>query len=1298
MNKSRLLLTLTLAVMIVTALGQGNMKDFHVRRLTTRDGLTSNYIRSMVQDRTGYLWLGTLYGLCRYDGYRFVSFTHSNEGNDSLLYENRILNLRLNPHNDLLIIRLRGSFISCFDTNRQLFLEIPHKGKPQYKNSWFAPNGDTWLYNSPDADYCKMGYRNGTLTTQIFHGEAAARRGGFAFEEGKANIGVKGLSYQDNRGRWFVADDKGNLFYRNAQGQLFCWPLLSKEQRDKDVIFPFRIASTAKGVAWVATRHGNLSLLELNTGQLLATPALQKQNIQGKNLAILMDKADNIWLSQEYAGLLQLSGMPEGIRKYASVDEAPQSDQPTLRLLPRVRDDIIAVCRQDPEWIGTRKQGLYVNGKHYTAVPSGQEGLHSNKITAIFRDNKGRIWIGTNERGFYQALPQTDGSFKFRLVPEVGMRNVNTVCQLSDGSLAVGCMEIGLIVFDPDRKNSSIHYMTALGGADNVDVRCIMEDSEHRLWVSTIGAGLFRSTGGDVRHLKFEAMQDKDNSTPAFNSVESIVSDRQGNVWMGTDDGILSYSIKAQRFNHYFLSSELVGNVFLEQSAIAMPSGELAFGTRGGIIVFDPAAVLRTNAAPMVTITNILVNGQPIRKLNQHFSTDNQSELTLKAEQNTLTFHFSDFNYNEVLSTEYSYMLEGHDRQWSQPTHDAQAVYQNLPPGKYRLHVRAYSGWHDTPCPETVLDIHIKPHWWATWWAYLIYVVVIAVSSLYLYRHAKALHRLRQRITLEQRMAEFKSQFFINVSHEFRTPLTLINGAMDRLVAVDAMPAAAKAPLSAMKRSVQRLMRLNGELMEYHRMENDKLRLRLQEVDIVAVLRDIADNFRLAAESKDIGFQFTPFTNSLMLTVDADKIDKIVFNLLSNAFKYTPRHGAVTMTLRPADDQQLEIRVADTGVGIDKDKREELFTRFSQGNVAADSMGIGLNLTWGLVNAHKGTIRHEDNPGGGSIFIVTLPMCKEAYNASDLLTGGEQDSRQLQGVDVPYSEMPPTPLNDIKVLVVEDDDDVRDFIKKELSRLFSVQTAINGEDALGMIGKEVPALVVTDIRMPVMDGFTLLRKIRADGNLFDLPVVMLTAFSSEEKQLKGLEYGADAYVHKPFNTKLLCATCVNLINRHQKVIELLTKKDQQSDDTPKAGSSENANEKANEVFGSNAPVNKSVNRSPVKVLTSESDKKFTAQLERVVSERIADASLSIDDLADIFKMGRSKFYEKVKATTGKTPNNYIRDYRMEAARTLLDDESLTVAEVAYKVGFNDPFYFGTCFKRQYGVAPSKWQKGERNGL
>ncbi len=1289
-NKPRLIITALLAAMMATAFGQGSsMQDFHIRRLTTRDGLTSNYIRSMVQDNKGYLWLGTLYGLCRYDGYRFVPFTHSNSGNDSLLLENRILNLSLNPRNGLMIIRLRGNFISCYDTGREVFLKILPNGKLQYKHLWFAPNGDTWLFTSPKDSHCRLVYRNGALSTYLFRNETEARKSGFAPKDDRTDIGVKGTTYKDNRGRLFVADDYGNLYYRNGKGRLLRWQLLTKEEREKDVTFPFNIVSTAKGTAWVASRHGRLFQLNLNTGEQMHDSALQQQSIQGKNLAVMIDKADNIWLSQEYAGLVQLSGMPESIREYATISDAPLQDQPTLRLLPRVQGDIIAVCQQDPRWTGTRKRGLFFDGQHYTAVPKNRQGLHSNKITAIFKDNKSRIWIGATDRGFYQALPQQDGSYKFRLVPEVGMENVNTVCQLSDGSIAVGCMEVGLIVFDPERKNSARQYKTEFDGNGNIDVRCIMEDKEHRLWVSTIGAGLFRSTGSDFRNLTFKSMRDQENFSPAFNSVESIISDRQGNVWIGTDDGIISYGINSQRFNRFLLSPEMLGNVFLEQSAVQMPSGELAFGTRGGIIVFDPAAVLRSTVTPSVTITNILVNGQPIRKLDGNTFSGSSKEITLGAEQNTLTFHFSDFKYDEVLLTEYSYMLEGHDSHWSPPSHDAQAVFQNLKPGNYRLLVRAYSGNTNEQCPVTALDICIKPHWWAAWWAYIIYIVAAGAASLYFYRHAKTLYRLRQRITLERRMTEFKSQFFINVSHEFRTPLTLIRGAMDRLAAVEDTPAAAKAPLSAMKRSVQRLMRLNGELMEYHRMENDKLHLRLQEVDIVALLRDIADNFRIAAESKELGFQFIPSANSLKVAVDADKIDKIVFNLLSNAFKYTPRHGSVMMTLRCKDDNLLEIRVADTGIGIARDQQEKLFERFSQGNVAADSMGIGLNLTWGLVNAHKGTMHYEDNPGGGSVFVVTLPTDRSAYEEGDFVVGGEAVCQHKQGSEVPYTEMPAQPMNDIKVLVVEDDDDVRDFIKQELSRLFTVQTAINGKEALDMIAAEVPSLVLTDIRMPIMDGLTLLKKIRADGNLFDLPVIMLTAFSSEEKQLKGLEYGADAYIHKPFSAKMLCATCVNLINRHQKVMEQLTKKQhlqaamQSSEaakdaDTPQTAETANAKESATVV-----------------ILTSESDKKFILQLDRLVSERIADANLSVDDLAAMFKMGRSKFYEKVKATTGKTPNNYIRDYRMEAACQLLEDETLTVAEVAYKVGFSDPFYFGTCFKRQYGITPSKYQKGER---
>lgn len=1255
--------------------------DYNIRRLTTKDGLASNYIRSIVQDRQGYLWLGTLNGLCRYDGYHFVTYTHTT---DSLLLENRIQSLQLNRKNGLLWVKQRGRYISCYDTQRGKFVDYTTTGhvRTPYKNITTMPDGKTWLWT--ENGQCRWVAFDG----KEMHSRAMewsqvpkAMRDSLKATKAMPAMPVSGIVINDDRGNRFVDDGKGGLHYFGKDGRTFRWQLLTEQSRRAIDTTPYHITTNNRGIAVVALKNGGVFSLDLNTGLQTDEPVLKE--LEGSNQAIMTDRAGNIWLSQDYTGLVQLSPMPEGVSKTAD-----KSDLLSLRSkLPRMQGDVIAVYNDGHRtWRGTRSNGLFIDDRHYTADKGNPEALQSNKVTAICRDRHGRVWIGTSEGGFCQAIATTKGQYRFRQVDLRGVRTIYTVVQLSNGRLAIGTADYGLVIWDPDRKDHIQTFTKELGGNVNVDVRCLLEDGEHRLWVSTISAGLFRSTYGvkPGGKLTFEPVSGGNMSL--LGSVESMIQDRAGNVWIGTDNGLLSYDRKTHRLSSHYLASDMLGNVFQEHSAQLLPDGRLAFGTRGGVLVLSPQQVIRNRPAADVIITDLFVNGLPAHESGLQVSLQDNAEIELSYQQNTLTFHFSDLSFNELSSTEYSYWLEGKDDAWSRLSHRPMAVFQDLKPGRYTLHVRAYSGSSETPDHETTLHVHILPPWWQTWWAYLVYMMLAVAVGYYVWQRARTVYRLRRRISIEKQLTEFKSQFFVNVSHEFRTPLTIIRGSMDRLTEIDHMPPEAKAPLAGMKRSVGRLMRLNSQLMEYHRMEHGRLHLRLQTIDVVAFLRDIADSFRPLADSRQVGFQFLPFAQHYEMAVDPDKLDKIVYNLLSNAFKYTPKGGMVVMNVKGGD--ALTLSVSDTGVGIPKEKQPELFSRFMQSTFAADSMGIGLNLTCHLVQTHHGSIRFSENEGGGSIFTITLPTDASVYRKDDFVITGDEAVRQQQAsaAEVPYAELSAQPLNNLKILVVEDDDDVRTFITQELSRLFIVKTAVNGQDALEQIRQEVPELVITDIRMPVMDGLTMLRKIRDDSILFDLPVIVLTAFTSEEKQLKGIEYGADDYVRKPFNAQLLRMRCVKLIEMRRK--RKTAPCPSTGEQTPDASSADNHNDNS-----SQAPVQQG--DAVGSLITTEQDRRFLQTLDRIITDNMSNLDLSVDELASHFRMGRSKFFEKVKDITGKTPNNYIRDYRMDHACELLGTEDLTVAEVASQVGFSDPFYFSTVFKRKYGITPSRWQKGER---
>ena len=566
------------------------------------------------------------------------------------------------------------------------------------------------------------------------------------------------------------------------------------------------------------------------------------------------------------------------------------------------------------------------------------------------------------------------------------------------------------------------------------------------------------------------------------------------------------------------------------------------------------------------------------------------------------------------------------------------------------------------------LPIIISSPWWRTWWAYLIYICMTVAICYYLWRNFRRINDLRNRIKVENQLTEYKMQFFTNISHEFRTPLTIIRGAMERIKNNKQMPGDMKQPVFALQRSTERMLRMIGELMEFSKLHEDKLRLAVEETEVVGFVRDIFESFRGMAETKHINYQFTTSHRQITAYADRSFIDKIAYNLISNAFKYTPANREITVKVRQKEDTaQWQLVVEDTGIGISKDKQADLFTRFNQSVYSRNSIGIGLHLSGELVRVHHGTIVFEENPQGGSIFTITLPTGKDAYNEDEMMQVNkdlaESDETDNSKEVMEFKEMPPIPINKRTVLIVEDDSDVRNYLQNELQQYFVIESANDGKEALSKLEDGLPDLIVTDAMMPVMDGFELIRRLRANSQWADLPIVMLTALNSETDQLKGLKTGAEAYIQKPFSSAVLITTISKMIEQRDRLKVAYAKETVSTVPTPA-------------------------------ILTEEADRKMREQLDAWMQAHIDDPKLTIDACAEHFGYRRTNFFKKVKQLTGMTPNDYIRQQRMSVAIELLKDTRLTVAEVAYKVGFEDQYYFSKSFKSYFGISPSQYRKGE----
>ena len=609
-----------------------------------------------------------------------------------------------------------------------------------------------------------------------------------------------------------------------------------------------------------------------------------------------------------------------------------------------------------------------------------------------------------------------------------------------------------------------------------------------------------------------------------------------------------------------------------------------------------------------------------------------------------------------------------------------------MKPGIYNLHVKACNAAGQWGDKDTMLRIVIAPPFWRTTWAYLLYFLFIVFVFYTVYRIIRNMNDLRNKIKVEEQLTEYKLVFFTNISHEFRTPLTLIQAALEKMHRVGKIPKEMAYSVKVMDKSTQRMLRLINQLLEFRKMQNNKLALSLEETDVIAFLYEIYLSFKDAAESKKMDFRFIPSAASYKMFIDKGNLDKVIYNLLSNAFKYTPSGGKVDFSIQvDAAAHKLVIKVTDSGVGIPKEKRDQLFKRFMQSNFSGSSVGVGLHLTHELVNVHKGTITYDENPEGGSVFTVVLSTDTSVYEEKDFLIPNnvllreeemaqkhlsDMEERMVSGIgedtgqdkeEIQEEGLPVVPLNKRKLLIIEDDTDVREFLKEELSVYFEVMAEADGNAGLERAYSYDADLIICDVLMPGLSGFEVTGKLKSDFNTSHIPIILLTALNAPESHLEGVENGADAYITKPFSTKLLLARVFKLIEQRDKL---------------------------REKFSSDLSMIRPV------ICTTDKDKEFTDKLTRIVEEQLDNPDFTVDDFASMMALGRTIFYRKVKGVTGYAPKEYLRVMRMKKAAELLLKTDATVAEVAYQVGINDPFYFSKCFKTQFGVSPSTYQKNK----
>ncbi len=1126
----------------------------------------------------------------------------------------------------------------------------------------------------------------------------------------------QGEVYTDNRNNYWVYNHTGRVYYIQSEtGEMKEFQLIPQDKMNHIDYERYHFVHDSRGIIWISTYGNGLFAYNVVEDKLehFVSNAKDISPITSDFLLYIMeDRNGGIWVSSEFSGLSYINISNEGITRIypESPDLFDRSN--TIRMLTRtetgeiwvgtrkgglynynlqlnskkeklyMESNVYAITEdaQGVQWIGTRGKGLKIGDTWYKRNASDPSTLSFNHIFSIHRDQKNRMWVGTFGGGLNLAEPAAEGGYKFRhfFEEQIGLNLVRSIAEDKNGFIWMGTSG-GICIFHPDSLIANPHnyhlFSYTNGKFNSNEIRYLYYDKKGRMWTGTSGSGLnLCKLSNDYKTLEYEHYGMAEGL--ANDMVQSLLSDDNGHLWIATEYGISKFDPDTHSFENYYFSSYTLGNVYSENCACMGANGKLYFGTNHGLAVIDPRYVPSNKFLSPVVFTNLYVNGiqmnpemedSPLKK-----SFTYTDEITLKYFQNSIILDFSTFDYSDNEQTKYKYWLENYDTEWSKPSHTNSATYKYLSPGTYVLHVKSCNSagiWNEK---ETVLKIIITPPFWKTIWAILVYIILLIAALYFAYHIVRNFNRLRNRIHVEKQLTEYKLVFFTNISHEFRTPLTLIQGALEKIQRTGNIPRELAGPLHIMEKNTQRLLRLINQLLEFRKMQNNKLALSLEEIDVIAFLEDIFSSFSDEAKQKDMQFSFRPSVSSFKMFIDTGKLDKIIYNLLSNALKYTPSHGCITFSVHVDENKKLlQIQVSDTGIGIPKEKQGELFKRFMQSNFSSNSIGIGLHLTHELVSVCKGTISYQENNGGGSVFTVCLPTDKSVYTEKDFLVADnvliresqEQASFHFKKLEElpPLPEVKDNPLNKRKVLIIEDDNDIRKLLKEEIGTYFEVEVAEDGISGYEKASTYDADLIICDVLMPGMTGFEVTKKLKNDFQTCHIPIILLTALSSQEKQLEGIEAGADAYISKPFSTKYLLTRIFRLIEQRDKLREKFSKEPGMVHTT---------------------------------MYTTDRDKEFIDRMTAILEKNIVRPEFSVEEFAQIMNLSRTVFYQKVKGITGYAPIEYLRIVRMKkAAEIILTQSNLTIAEVGYKVGYNDPFYFSKCFKSQFGVSPSVYKKG-----
>lgn len=960
---------------------------------------------------------------------------------------------------------------------------------------------------------------------------------------------------------------------------------------------------------------------------------------------------------------------------------------------------MIYTLREDSRgnvWVGTKGAGLLClipegggyRQRRYVHSDTDVWSLNNDQVYSVEEDAGGRIWVATYGGGINLLEDPDSGRFVhagncLKNYPIDEAWRVRWL--LADGPDRMLAATVdGLLVFDPSESVKRMKFRLAqkipgdASSLGNNDIIHMHRDTQGRVWLATYGGGLNLIAGYDAAGMpRFEGY-DRSHGLPG-NICMAVTEDAAGDLWVATHNAVSRFDPEREIFYNYNLYDRMRNVIFSEATAAVAADGDVVFGGGRNLYRFDPAKMRETKIDYRLRFTGFDVRNKPVVSgpgSPLAVSVTESDRIVLPYDFSHFRLSFASLNHAIQHAVGYMYKLEGYDSDWMLSGNANRAAYSNLPVGDYRLLVKAFVGNVDAADEGIAIDIAVRPPLWLTWWAKLLYVLLILTCVCIAWRISYSVMRIRRDARVEQDMTDMKLRFFTNISHELRTPITLILGGIEDVQRHDQLSPRGRSSLTLAHRNAKRMLTLINQLLDFRKIVKDKMELKISRVDLVPMVEDALDDFREMASERRIELLFTVSRRSILVWVDSERIESVVYNLLSNALKFTPSGGKIEVIIAQRDAEEcVTLTVRDTGIGIPRDKQGMIFERFVQASRAVDShmkgSGIGLSLCRDIMTLHQGEISVESRPGEGSAFIVRFKTGNAHFGMEQIDFSGAAGHDGKSGYMVSDFTSPDSqrrtdaqpPRDAQKILLVEDNPELRVFIYNSLIDTYNVIEADDGIEALEKIRREMPDIVVTDLMMPRMDGIELIDKIRHDFTMSHIPIVMLTAKHSPDDRLKAMEFGADGYITKPFSIELLLARIDNLLTQRRQLFE---------------------------KFSSQSARNKIAELVVEDVVVTDRDEEFMKNVMSWLGKNIENSDLTIDQLAAHLGLGRTTMYNKLKSLTGKSPVELLKEYRITKAKMLLRTGQFSVSEVAYKVGFSDPGYFSRCFREQFRMSPAEY--------